>query len=319
MVFRPLIQALPDSLVKFFARPYVAGDSLEQGLNAVRRLWEERGLLGSLDVLQEGVEKVEQAHACRELYLSMIDKCADFAPEQRPTVSLKPSSYTTASLENGEGMDANGSEEAIRAIVARAKEAGVLLTCDMESWHWTDWTLDLVRRLVEEGNSHLGAVLQTRLHRTRDDIDKLPEGLRVRLVIGIYKEPAEHAISDMREMKERLLSYGKVLLERGHYVEFATHDEPYVRRFLEDTVPSASAQSSQFEVQMLYGVPRETLLQDLLGGKIGNAGPVKSRLYVPFATSWQHAIAYCRRRLMENPSMASAVGRNLARTLLGKR
>ena len=41
----PLIRIIPASLVRFFAKPYVAGDSLEKAMEAVRRLREERGLL----------------------------------------------------------------------------------------------------------------------------------------------------------------------------------------------------------------------------------------------------------------------------------
>jgi proline dehydrogenase len=216
-------------------------------------------------------------------------------------------------------MDAVGSEDAVRKIVAHAKEREVEVTCDMEDRHWTDWTLDLVNQLWDEGNKHLGTVLQTRLNRTEADLERIPVGMRVRMVIGIYLEPAEHATQDKREMKERLLQQSKILLERGNYVEFATHDEPYVRRFLEDIVPSTGVGSDRFEVQLLYGVPRDKLVKELLAGKVGSCGPVKVRLYVPFATSWKHAVAYCRRRLMENPSMASAVTRNILRVMTGRR
>ena len=56
-----LVRHLPDSLVKFFARPYVAGDSLEQGLAATRRLLEERGVLTTFDLLSEDIATQEAA------------------------------------------------------------------------------------------------------------------------------------------------------------------------------------------------------------------------------------------------------------------
>ncbi len=39
------------------------------------------------------------------------------------------------------------------------------------------------------GYENLGTVLQSRLFRTMQDIERFQEGMRVRLVIGIYQEP----------------------------------------------------------------------------------------------------------------------------------
>ncbi|MDP6424023.1 MAG: proline dehydrogenase family protein, partial [Planctomycetota bacterium] len=166
---------------------------------------------------------------------------------------------------------------------------------------------------------HVGIVLQTRLHRTEEDLSRIPRGIRVRLVIGIYNEPAEHAIRDKRQMKKRLLDAAKLLFERGHYVEFATHDRAWNVRFLEEVVPAAGVGPDRYEVQMLYGVPMLRFQDDLVAGKIGRQGPVRVRVYVPFATSWDHALAYLRRRLGENPTMAFSVGRNLLRGSIGRR
>ena len=312
---KTLIRILPDPLVKFFARPYVAGDSLETGIEAAKAL-QAKGLLTTLDLLYEGITEQSQVDDVRSVYREMVLACARFEDaDSRPTVSLKPSSYTTHPLDRGEGMDARGSEEAIREIVDLAAEHGVGVTIDMEDRHWTHWTLDLARRLRAEGKGDVGIVLQTRLNRTDDDIEDLRPGSRLRLVIGIYNEPETVAIHDKREMKERMLRQGQKLLERGHFVEMGTHDETCIRRFLTEVVPASGAGPDRYEVQMLYGVPRDSFHQDLLGGRIGVQGPVRVRLYVPFATSWTLALAYLRRRLLENPSMVFAVGRNLLRIL----
>ena len=190
---KTLIRILPDFLVKFFAGPYVAGDSLEAGVTAARDL-QARGLLSTLDLLYEGITEQAQVEEVREVYREMVDACAAF-PDRgtRPSLSLKPSSYTTHPLDRGKGMDARGSEEAIRAIVDQAQARDVDVTIDMEDRHWTDWTLDLARRLRSEGKENVGIVLQTRLNRTEADLGELPEGIRVRLVIGIYNEPPDLA------------------------------------------------------------------------------------------------------------------------------
>ena len=118
------------------------------------------------------------------------------------------------------GGDAAGSEEAIVEIAQLAKEAGVALTIDMESHEWTDFTLDLAIRLFRDGYD-VGTVLQTRLERTADDLRRIPTAMRIRMVIGIYQEPKSIAITDKRQMKQRLVTQSQKLLEQGVFVEFA--------------------------------------------------------------------------------------------------
>ena len=305
---RPLIRLIPPFMVRFFARPYVAGDSLERALETVRRLWRERGVLATLDLLAEDIARPEQAQQNLQTYLRMVDAVAaagDLPAAARPTLSLKPSSYTTSPLQHG--GDAAGSAAAITAIAEHAGARGVAVTVDMESRHWTDFTLDLLQRLHAAGHRHVGAVLQSRLHRTADDLVRLPAGARVRLVIGIYREPAAVALVDKPAMKQRLLDFAERLLRAGHYVELATHDESYVRRFVDEVVPRCGVGPESFEVQMLFGVPRERLL-----GELRQRG-VRTRLYVPFALGWHMAIQYLRRRLDEYPAMMWLVTKNLLR------
>lgn len=302
----PLIRLIPPPLVRFFASPYVSGDSLAAAMAAVVRLWSEKGRASTLDLLAEDIHEEAQARRNLATYLEMVEAVAAEArlpQEGRATVSLKPSSYTTRPLQDG--GDAAGSLEAMRAIVERAAARGVSVSVDMESRHWTDFTLDALRRFHADGHRHVGAVLQTRLNRTESDLGTLPEGQRVRLVIGIYREPESVAIVDKAQMKERMLQYAERLLKAGHYVEFATHDDAIVRRFVGDVVPRCGVGKDRFEVQMLYGVPREGLL-----GELRRDG-VRVRLYVPFALSWSMAIQYLRRRLDEYPAMMFLVTKNL--------
>jgi proline dehydrogenase len=304
----PLIRLIPPFFVRFFARPYVAGDSLDLAMAAVNDLWKKRSLMATLDLLAEDIREQSQADENLRTYLRMVDAVADWkgaGPEGRPTLSLKPSSYTTHPLQDG--GDAKGSFEAIEAIVEAAAKKGVQVTVDMESRHWTDFTIDALNKLWQKGHRHVGCVLQTRMNRTEADIAALPKGMRVRLVIGIYREPAEVALVDKPEMKKRMLDYAARLLKAGHYVEFATHDEAVVREFTGRVVPAVGATPDQFEVQMLYGVPRERLLAEL------RQRGIRCRLYVPFANSWGLAVQYLRRRLDEYPAMMWLVTKNLLR------
>ena len=303
----PFIRIIPPALVRFFARPYVAGDSIQKALDTATELWLERGLLTTLDLLAEDIESEEQVERNFATYVEMIERCAAHevlaAPAIKPTLSCKLSSYTTQPLEKG--GDASGSWERMHALAARAQEADIRLTIDMESRHWTDFTLDVLRRLHRQGFCDVGAVIQTRLKRSDQDLDALPEGCRVRLVIGIYNESEEVAYTDKEEMKSRMLQFAERLLLRGHYVELGTHDVMWIQRFLDEVVPRIGVTPEQFEVQMLYGVPRDGFLRTLRGQGI------TARLYVPFATGWPMAIAYLRRRLDEYPAMMFLVARNL--------
>lgn len=299
----PLIRIIPAFMVRFFAKPYVAGDSLQRAMEVVGKLRKDRGLLSTLDLLAEDIQRPEQVQRNLDAYLQMVDAAAAMPAEDRPTVSLKPSSYTTSPLHAG--GDAAGSREAMMQIAKKASELGVDVSVDMEGHHWTDFTIETLHEMHVAGLRNAGCVLQTRLHRTEKDIDELPEGMRVRLVIGIYQESSDIAQTDKPAMKDRMLEFAERLLARGHYVEFATHDIAYVRRFLEEVVPRVGVGRDRYEVQMLYGVPRDRFLADL------QRQGIKARLYVPFALSWDLAIEYLRRRLDEYPAMMWLVTKNM--------
>jgi proline dehydrogenase len=316
-------RGIPGGLVRLVAGPYVAGDSLEAGLETAVAL-RERDLLTTLDLLGEDVRTEERAAENRRLYERMIDALgADTRfPDRavRPTVSLKPSSFTARPLGSAPDADARGSADAIAALAERATERGVGVTIDMEDRHWTDFTLELAARLFAAGHD-VGTVLQTRLDRTEQDVASIPAGMRLRLVIGIYREPADVATRSKAEMKERLLRAAGALLARGVTVEVASHDAAVVRRFLGEVVPRAGAGRDAFELQFLYGVPVEPLIAEIASGSLfaEDGRPPRVRLYVPFATSWDEATAYCRRRLDENPQLGVYVARNIVRGFLGTR
>ncbi|MGF1508461.1 MAG: proline dehydrogenase family protein [Myxococcota bacterium] len=296
-----LSRFIPGVLVRFFARPYVAGGSVDEALQCAAQVWNQRGLHSTLDLLGEDVKKEEQVRANLLTYRTVIRSSAEDTRVQgvQSSVSVKPSAFTVGGLED--------SRSALEALAAFARDHCVPLTIDMEDRKWTDFTLDVSTSLFRRGFD-VGTVLQTRLNRTEADLESIPEGMRVRLVIGIYPEPKEVAVTDKTIMKERMLQYARRLLERGAQVEFATHDEAYLERFAKDVAPVAP---ERCEIQMLLGVPRDDTQHRLLSGAWGPALPV--RLYVPFAVTWEDATAYLRRRMDESPSMILLVLRNLFR------
>lgn len=297
-----LANLVPAPLVRVFASPYVAGDDMKAALDAAGELLAARGLVSTLDLLGEHVTRREQVDANAEVYSRLIRAIANDPrysdPAARPSVSVKPSAFVVG--------DAQAEAFApIRALAEEAKACGVRLTIDMEDHPWTDVTLEHSVRMFEEGFD-VGTVLQTRLNRTEADLDKIPAGMRIRLVIGIYPEPADIATTDKVLMKQRMMTAAETLIGRGVYVEFATHDDPYVEEFVSRI---AAQNPSLAEVQMLLGVPRKSLQDKIVSGELGPVVPV--RVYVPFAMGWDDATAYLRRRMAESPSMVFLVLRNL--------
>ena len=286
----------PPALIKSFAHPYISGDSMESAIRLADSLHQGQSLQSTIDVLGEEVSSEAEARAYTEVYLGLIRGLGE---RRHATISLKP---TAMGLRLGEGLAAG----LIDRVVGEAARSKVGVTIDMEDHTLTDATLKLHRRLREQhGMELIGTVLQSRLFRTAADVEAL-SGLpsRIRLCLGIYREPGTIAWTDKRRIKENFL----VLLERlaagGHFVEVATHDEALVVRSRE-LLERLGVPRERIEFQMLLGVPRGPLQARLV------AAGYPVRLYVPFALRWADAIAYCRRRMVENPSMAAMVLGNL--------
>ena len=296
-----LADMVPAPLVRVFARPYLAGDDIETAVGAAAALFEGRGLVSTLDLLGEDVQDSNQVQRNEATYARLIDQVAAdprFADRSsRPTISVKPSAFTLEDMVEGFSP--------IRRLAEKAQQAHVGLTVDMEDHRWTDVTLDGALELFSAGLD-VGTVLQTRLERTEQDVGRIPAGMRVRLVIGIYPERPDIATTDKTIMKERLLDFAARLVHQGAYVEFATHDDAYIERFVREIAPEAP---DRCELQMLLGVPRRKLQDGVLAGDFGPKIPV--RIYVPFAVGWDDATAYLRRRMAESPSVILAALRNL--------
>ncbi|MEM1008575.1 MAG: proline dehydrogenase family protein [Myxococcota bacterium] len=295
-----LISLIPHALVKVFARPYIAGDSLIKAISCAEQLFAQHQLHTTLDLLGEGIQNADDIANERQQYLDAIDQIQH--PEYI-TFSLKPTQM-------GLGLDDDLCTQNIRDLLVAAAPKNIHITIDMEESKVVSQTLELYRTLRQD-HENVGTVLQSRLFRTQDDIPTYLDGHRahIRLCLGIYVEPKEIAYTRKKDMKDNFMRLLEQLFAAGHYVGIATHDTLLIQRSLE-LIERMGITPQDCEFQMLLGVPRHAIQQQLI------AQGYRVRIYLPYATQWSNALAYSQRRLIENPMMGMHVLKNLFDALL---
>jgi proline dehydrogenase len=282
------------------ASRFVAGETIDTALAALRDL-NAAHISASLDLLGESVSRAAEARAARDVYLQLLDRIHSAGAEANVSVKL---------TQMGLDIDASLCLENIRAILTRARQYGSFVRIDMEGSAYTQRTLELFTRAVhpEFGNT-AGVVLQSYLRRTAADIEAMITlGARVRLCKGAYKEPAEIAFPDKRDVDASYVSCLERLLEHGNYPGIATHDEriiTHARAFAK----GRRIDPSRYEFQMLYGVRRD-LQHELRAAGYG------MRVYVPFGSHWY---PYLMRRLAERPANIGFILGNVVRESLRRR
>ncbi|MBK9089029.1 MAG: proline dehydrogenase family protein [Holophagales bacterium] len=283
---------VPKTVVRRFARRYVAGETLDDAVRTVRELADE-GAMATVDVLGESVTRREQTEETRDEYLRVLDTIV--ANRLVANVSIKPTAV-------GLSIDPQLARENCRAICRKAAESGTFVRIDMEDSPYTEKTLQLVLDLKSEFPG-VGVVVQAYMRRTLADMDRLVAArMNVRICKGIYVEPREIAFKDRQVVIENFAAIVDKHLAAGCYAGIATHDEACVQKALA-TIDRLKLTPDRYEFQMLLGVDpllRRTILQ---------AGH-RLRVYVPYGRDWY---AYSLRRLKENPSIA----RHTVRMVLG--
>jgi proline dehydrogenase len=286
-----LVRLSPRPVVRLLARPYIAGETRADAMRVVRDLHARRGVCSTVDVLGEAITQPSETKLMLREYLALLD---DLGRCDHANISIKLSAL-------GQGLDEDLCAENLDELLKKAASLDQFVRLDMEDATTVDSTLRYYREFVPRF-PRIGVVLQSRLFRTPGDVSELaPLRPNVRLCIGIYREREEIALQDKNAMKLRLLELLRTMWENGQYVGLATHDERVIRGALE-LGRELGKGPGDYEVQMLLGVPRTSIQQELL------AQGFKVRLYVPYGSHWY---SYCLRRLEHNPEMAALVLRNL--------
>jgi proline dehydrogenase len=281
-------------LARKFASRYVAGETIEEAVQAARELAQRR-ITASLDLLGESVTVEAEAVAARDQYFQMLDRMAAAGAQVNVSVKL-----TQMGLDISEDLCyAN-----LVRILDKARELQGFVRLDMESSEYTQRTLDFfTHRIFGDYRDHCGVVIQSALRRSEKDIDDLVAlSARVRLCKGAYLEPPEVAFPDKKDVDQNYVRLMERLLLRGNYPGIATHDEAIIGHAQRFT-SGQQITPDRFEFQMLYGVRRD------LQGRLRHAG-FNMRVYIPFGTQWY---PYLMRRLAERPANIAFILGNLVR------
>jgi proline dehydrogenase len=287
-------------LAKGFASRFVAGETLDSALEAVRVLNSQK-ITASLDLLGESVHNEREARDSGRQYVEMLDQIA-----QRKLDANASAKLTAMGLDVSEDLCV----AIMHDVLARARDYGTFVRIDMEGSAYTQKTLDIFYdRLYPSYPQNVGIVLQSYLYRTEQDVDQaIKARARVRLCKGAYQEPATVAYPDKKDVDANYVRCMHKLMRDGFYPGLATHDEAII----EEAKRFARAEGispDRFEFQMLYGVRRDLQAQLVRDGW-------RMRVYVPFGTQWY---PYLMRRLAERPANIAFMAGNIAKEMIRRK
>lgn len=287
-----VLPLVPRPVMRRLSARYIAGEELEDALQRLEGLTQQ-GFRGILNLLGE---HVDSEAAAAEVVAAFSRAAAELSRRSLPAyVSVKP---THVGLELSEEL----ALESYRELARATAEAGVALRVEMEDHPTVDATLRIFEALRAE-HGHVGIVLQARLLRTPDDIERLAPGpLNVRLVKGIYLEPASVAHTEPEPIRRAFVECARKLLDRDAFPALATHDGPLAEELFA-LLRERGLGPEDYEMQVLMGVQERLWRRWRADGH-----PV--RVYVPYGPEWRE---YSLRRMRKNPEIL----RHVMRSVLG--
>jgi proline dehydrogenase len=252
------------------ARRYVAGLTLDEAIDTVRRLTGD-GLAVSLDLFGEGAPDEDALAATVAGYREAAAALAGVGGDVY--LEIVPSHL---GLDLGLDVCRRHVEQLVEVL-----PAGSRLEISAEEHRRTPHIMDLTVALAEAGAPVL-ATVQANLRRSPADVDRLlAAGVPVRLVKGAYLEPGDLAVPWGEQTAVAFVRLAHQVHAGGSAPVLATHDR-VLREALLEALPGAG-------VEMLLGV-REDDARELAGRGV----PV--RVYAPYGDSW---FRYWMRRVAE--------------------
>ncbi|MCM3411846.1 proline dehydrogenase family protein [Metabacillus litoralis] len=275
--------------LKFGAKRFVAGDSIEQAVACVQQI-NQNGMVAMLNYLGEYVFTEEAAQEATQNCIKTLD--AIHQTGINSNLSVKISSL---------GLDISRELciQNLKQILDSARKYGNFVRIEMEDYAHCQLTLDIYKELRQDYDN-IGAVIQAYLYRTEDDITDLNNyQANLRLVKGAYKESPDVAFPKKSDVDKNYEKIIQTHLLNGNYAGIATHDDVMIEKVIEFT-ETHQIPKSQFEFQMLYGIRSDLQKQLATRG-------YKVRVYVPYGVDW---FGYFMRRLAERPENVAFVLKN---------
>ena len=288
------IMHVPSPIVRYFAKDYVAGSTIQDAIDLCRDL-STKGVESTLDILGEYITRKEQAVPFKQECINILQTIHDL--KLTANLSVKPSQM-------GLLMDYDYAMGHMRDIVAKAAELNGFVRIDMEDIDCNEPTIKMYQTLRKEFPNHVGTALQSYMRNAYDHLELMKdEPLNLRLVKGIFIVNRQQAWKDPDLITRNYVRLLERMFELGAYVGIATHDETLYFE-AQKLIKKFGLKRDQYEFQMLLGIDPE--LRDLIVSE-GH----RLRVYIPYGKQW---LGYSRRRLLENPNMArAALGQMLRR------
>jgi proline dehydrogenase len=274
--------------LKLGAQSVVAGTNIEETIKSIKEL-NAHGISCTVDNLGEFVFKKEEAIEAMENILAVIEAIHEHKVDAH--ISLKPTQL-------GLDIDYDFCLGNLREIVDRAKQYDIFVNFDMEDHGHLDPSFQILDELSKEYDN-VGTVIQAYFLRAKDDIQKY-QNYRLRIVKGAYKEPAELAYQDKKDIDQNYIKLIEWHLLNGKFTSIATHDH-HVINHVKEFVKRNDIPNDKFEFQMLYGFRKEMQLQLAKEG-------YNFCTYVPFGNDWY---GYFMRRLAERPQNLNLVAKQV--------
>ncbi|MEH7201470.1 proline dehydrogenase [Bacillus safensis] len=263
------------------SKKIIGGKDFESAIPVIKRL-NDQGMAVTVDHLGEFVTKEEIANERTIECIQTIQRIAEAGLNSH--VSLKMTSL-------GLDIDDDLVYRNMKRILDTAEKHRIMVTIDMEDEKRCQKTLDIFKEMKSQ-YEYVSTVMQAYLYRTEkdlDDLNKLQPFLR--LVKGAYKESAEVAYPNKKDVDQNYQKLIEKQLLSGNYTAIATHDDRMIE-FTKNIVKKHNIQTSQFEFQMLYGMRSETQQALVKEG-------YQMRVYTPYGREWY---GYYMRRLAERPA-----------------
>ena len=263
------------------SKKIIGGKDFESAIPVIKRL-NDQGMAVTVDHLGEFVTKAEIANERTNECIQTIQRIAEAGLNSH--VSLKMTSL-------GLDIDDDLVYRNMKSILDTAEKHRIMVTIDMEDEQRCQKTLDIFKEMKSQ-YEYVSTVLQAYLYRTEQDLDDLNELQPfLRLVKGAYKESAEVAYPNKKDVDQNYKKLIEKQLLSGNYTAIATHDDQMIE-FTKHIVKKHNIQRDQFEFQMLYGMRSETQQALVKEG-------YQMRVYTPYGREWY---GYYMRRLAERPA-----------------